>query len=77
VLVEGGAGVHGAFLDARAADELHVFVAPVLVGGTGATGVTGGRGVERLSDALRPGELTAEACGADVYLHGRAPALSS
>src|SRR5262249_35196768 len=33
VLVEGGAGVLGAFLDAQAVNEVHAFVAPVLVGG--------------------------------------------
>jgi diaminohydroxyphosphoribosylaminopyrimidine deaminase/5-amino-6-(5-phosphoribosylamino)uracil reductase len=70
VLVEGGAGVHGAFLDAGAVDEVHAFVAPVLVGGGGAAGVTGGRGAEKLAHALRLTELTAEPSGADVYLHG-------
>ncbi|MFO0796048.1 MAG: bifunctional diaminohydroxyphosphoribosylaminopyrimidine deaminase/5-amino-6-(5-phosphoribosylamino)uracil reductase RibD [Gemmataceae bacterium] len=69
VLVEGGAAVHGAFLDAGAADELHVFVAPLLVGGVAAPGATGGRGAETLAAAQRLGELTAEASGADVYLH--------
>ncbi|MBN9520345.1 bifunctional diaminohydroxyphosphoribosylaminopyrimidine deaminase/5-amino-6-(5-phosphoribosylamino)uracil reductase RibD [bacterium] len=71
VLVEGGAGVHGAFLDARAVDELHAFVAPVLVGGAHATGVTGGLGVETMAAALRAGEFAAEMSGADVYLRGR------
>jgi len=72
VLVEGGAAVHGAFLDAGAVDELHVFVAPVLIGGAAAPGATGGRGAEKLAQALRLGGMTAEACGADVYLHGPA-----
>jgi diaminohydroxyphosphoribosylaminopyrimidine deaminase/5-amino-6-(5-phosphoribosylamino)uracil reductase len=70
VLVEGGAGVHGAFLDARAADELHVFVAPILVGGVGSPSPVGGAGVAQLAAALRPTEFTAEPSGADVYLHG-------
>ncbi|QDU19242.1 bifunctional diaminohydroxyphosphoribosylaminopyrimidine deaminase/5-amino-6-(5-phosphoribosylamino)uracil reductase RibD [Urbifossiella limnaea] len=69
VLVEGGAAVHGAFLDAGAADELHVFVAPLLIGGAAAPGATGGRGVEKLVAALRLGEMTAAPSGADVYLH--------
>jgi diaminohydroxyphosphoribosylaminopyrimidine deaminase/5-amino-6-(5-phosphoribosylamino)uracil reductase len=76
VLVEGGAAVHGAFLDAGVVDELHVFVAPVLIGGAAAPGATGGRGAEKLAQAVRLGELTAEASGADVYLHtvaSRAP----
>ncbi|HEX4612124.1 MAG TPA: bifunctional diaminohydroxyphosphoribosylaminopyrimidine deaminase/5-amino-6-(5-phosphoribosylamino)uracil reductase RibD [Urbifossiella sp.] len=72
VLVEGGAGVHGAFLDARTVDELHVFVAPLLIGGAGAAGVTGGVGVERLATALQLDELRAETIGADLYLHARA-----
>ncbi|MBX9623942.1 MAG: bifunctional diaminohydroxyphosphoribosylaminopyrimidine deaminase/5-amino-6-(5-phosphoribosylamino)uracil reductase RibD [Gemmataceae bacterium] len=69
ILVEGGAGVHGAFLDARAADELHVFVAPKLVGGSGPSPV-GGRGALRMADALAAAEFTAAPSGEDVYLHG-------
>ncbi|MDB5306119.1 MAG: ribD [Gemmataceae bacterium] len=73
VLVEGGAGVLGAFLDAGAADEFHVFVSPKLVGGTAAPSPVGGTGVGRIADALRPAEFTAAPSGEDVYLHGFAP----
>lgn len=69
VLVEGGAGVHGAFLDARAADEVHVFVAPKMVGGAG-PGPVGGRGAGRIADALRLDDLHALASGEDVHLIG-------
>lgn len=69
VLVEGGAGVHGAFLDARAADELHVFVAPKVAGGAGPSPVAG-RGADRIADALALAEYTAAPSGEDVYLHG-------
>ena len=69
VLVEGGAGVHGAFLDARAADEVHVFVAPKLAGGAG-PGPVDGRGADRIADALALTAFTATASGEDVYLHG-------
>lgn len=74
VLVEGGAGVLGAFLDANAADEFHVFVAPTLVGGVTALSPIGGQGFDRVADALRVVEFTAAPSGEDMYLHGFAPA---
>lgn len=71
VLVEGGAAVHGAFLDAAAVDEIHVFVAPMLVGGATAKGPVSGRGVERIAEAARLVEWDVEQVAGDVYLHGR------
>jgi diaminohydroxyphosphoribosylaminopyrimidine deaminase/5-amino-6-(5-phosphoribosylamino)uracil reductase len=71
VLVEGGAGVLGAFFDADQVDEVHIFVAPKIVGGSGAKSPVGGRGVERIAQALALTELTAENIDSDVYLHGR------
>jgi len=53
LLVEGGPRVHGAFLDARAIDEVHAFLAPVLIGGSGAPTAFAGRGAARLNDALQ------------------------
>lgn len=70
VLVEGGAGVLGAFLDARAVDECHVYVAPKLVGGATAATPMGGNGMARISDALSLVDFTASPSGEDVYLHG-------
>ncbi|VTT97266.1 riboflavin biosynthesis protein : Riboflavin biosynthesis protein RibD OS=Pirellula staleyi (strain ATCC 27377 / DSM 6068 / ICPB 4128) GN=Psta_1878 PE=3 SV=1: dCMP_cyt_deam_1: RibD_C [Gemmataceae bacterium] len=73
VLVEGGAGLLGAFLDANAGDEFHVFIAPKFVGGDKAMSPVGGRGVELMRDALELAECVTEACGGDVYLHGFSP----
>jgi diaminohydroxyphosphoribosylaminopyrimidine deaminase/5-amino-6-(5-phosphoribosylamino)uracil reductase len=67
-LVEGGAGLLGAFLDAGAVDEFHVFVAPKLAGA--GPSPAGGAGVERMNDALRVVEFTGERSGEDAYLHG-------
>jgi diaminohydroxyphosphoribosylaminopyrimidine deaminase/5-amino-6-(5-phosphoribosylamino)uracil reductase len=70
VLVEGGAAIHGAFLDARAADEFHVFVAPKLSGGAAGLTPVGGNGVARMSESLPLAGFTATPSGEDVYLHG-------
>jgi diaminohydroxyphosphoribosylaminopyrimidine deaminase / 5-amino-6-(5-phosphoribosylamino)uracil reductase len=70
VLVEGGAGVIGCFLDERAADELHVFIAPLLAGGERALSPAGGLGVERIAESLGLEPLSAVPFGPDIYIHG-------
>jgi len=72
ILVEGGAGLLGSFLDEKAADEFHVFIAPKLVGGDNALSPVGGRGVKLMADALELAECTFEPSGRDVYVHGLA-----
>ena len=52
-------------------DEVHVYVAPLLVGGKAATTPAGGKGVEKMADALRLFELKLETLAGDVYLNGR------
>jgi diaminohydroxyphosphoribosylaminopyrimidine deaminase/5-amino-6-(5-phosphoribosylamino)uracil reductase len=70
VLVEGGAGLLGSVLDARAADEFHVFVAPKVAGGAGAPSPVAGRGADLVRDALALSRATVEVCGPDVYVRG-------
>ncbi|MBY0461099.1 MAG: RibD family protein, partial [Gemmataceae bacterium] len=70
VLVEGGAKLLGSLLDARAADEFHVFVAPKLVGGNAAPSPVGGFGVPTVAEALALSRVTVERSGEDVYVHG-------
>lgn len=56
VLVEGGAELHAALIAAGLADELILYVAPLVLGGRGARaglGWAGGPGVDRLVDAAR------------------------
>jgi diaminohydroxyphosphoribosylaminopyrimidine deaminase/5-amino-6-(5-phosphoribosylamino)uracil reductase len=69
VLVEGGGGLLGSVLDARAADEFHVFVAPKLVGGAGPSPV-GGAGVAKMADALQLDRARFVPSGEDIYIHG-------
>ena len=70
VLVEGGAGVLGAFADAGRIDEVWAFVAPVVVGGAGAMSPVGGLGVGRVADGLRLMDASVERCGDDVWVRG-------
>jgi diaminohydroxyphosphoribosylaminopyrimidine deaminase/5-amino-6-(5-phosphoribosylamino)uracil reductase len=70
VLVEGGARLFGSLLDARQIDEVHVFLAPRLVGGAGAPSPVGGEGVEQMSQALLLHTPEFQQIGSDIYLHG-------
>jgi diaminohydroxyphosphoribosylaminopyrimidine deaminase/5-amino-6-(5-phosphoribosylamino)uracil reductase len=70
LLVEGGAEVLGSFCDARVIDELHVFVAPKLIGGAGALAPVGGRGAADMSWLWHVKRWEHERVGEDVYLHG-------
>jgi len=67
VLVEGGAGLLGAFHDAGAIDEAWVFIAPKLIGGVG-PGPVAGKGVERIANALQASETTIERIGPDTWI---------
>ncbi len=51
-LVEGGAEVHGAFLDAGLCDELRLYLAPKALGGPSKSWL-GGAGISALADAYR------------------------
>ncbi len=66
-LLEGGAEVHGAFLDAGLIDRVAVFVAPRLIGGRDATPMTAGVGLT-LKHALRLGPLSTRSLGEDVLI---------
>jgi diaminohydroxyphosphoribosylaminopyrimidine deaminase/5-amino-6-(5-phosphoribosylamino)uracil reductase len=71
VLIEGGSQLLGTMFDMRAVDEVHVFIAPKLAGGTAALGPVGGAGIERMSAALKLADITIEELDGDVYVHGR------
>jgi diaminohydroxyphosphoribosylaminopyrimidine deaminase/5-amino-6-(5-phosphoribosylamino)uracil reductase len=66
VLVEGGATIAAAFLRARLVDEVHAYVAPVLLG-SGAPAVAD-LGVARIADALRLTPTSVLPLGPDVLV---------
>jgi diaminohydroxyphosphoribosylaminopyrimidine deaminase / 5-amino-6-(5-phosphoribosylamino)uracil reductase len=71
VLVEGGPKLLGSLFDLGAIDEVHVFIARKLVGGTGARAPFIGAGVDKIGDALQLDETQWQQLGDDVYAHGR------
>ena len=71
VLVEGGGRLLGSLLDARRIDEVHVFIAPKLVGGAAARPPIAGEGIDDVAQALPLDSPEVERVGADVYVHGR------
>jgi len=70
VLVEGGGGIHAAFVEAGLFDRVAIDCAPLLIGGTGAPGPVGGKGADLLEQAPRLERLEAISCGTDVILEG-------
>lgn len=68
LLVEGGAAVLGSFCDAHAIDEVHVFVAPKLIGGADALTPIAGVGSGPMTDVLDLCDWSCEPIGEDFYL---------
>ncbi|MCL4193951.1 MAG: bifunctional diaminohydroxyphosphoribosylaminopyrimidine deaminase/5-amino-6-(5-phosphoribosylamino)uracil reductase RibD [Thermoguttaceae bacterium] len=75
VLVEGGAQLLGSLLDGRAIDEVHVFIAPKLVGGQAAPGPIAGLGVAEIAQALQLETPEWRQSGPDLYLRARKAAI--
>src|ERR1051325_3343 len=70
VLVEGGAKVAGAFLDAGLVNKVTFFIAPKIIGGAEAPSAIAGAGVEKLSDALELERITVTQRGKDIEVTG-------
>ncbi len=71
VLLEGGPHLAGAFLDAGEIDEVRLFLAPLLLGGSKARDPLEGEGVEKISEALKALTLDCERVGDDVLISAR------
>ena len=69
-MVEGGAELAGSVLASRLADELHAFLAPILLGPRGRPGAVDWAGPDTPSDAPRIVDPRWELCGRDAYVWG-------
>jgi diaminohydroxyphosphoribosylaminopyrimidine deaminase/5-amino-6-(5-phosphoribosylamino)uracil reductase len=70
VLVEGGAAIAGAFIDANLVNKVSAFIAPKIVAGAEAPTAISGKGVERMADALELERITVVQHGRDVEITG-------
>ena len=68
LMVEGGAALHGSFVDARMVDRVAAFIAPIIIGGQDAKTGIGGRGVAQLSEALTLAPFNASPVGSDLLV---------
>jgi diaminohydroxyphosphoribosylaminopyrimidine deaminase/5-amino-6-(5-phosphoribosylamino)uracil reductase len=71
VLLEGGPHLAGAFLDAGEIDEIRLFLAPLLLGGSAARDPLEGKGVEQISEALRALTFDCARIGDDLLISAR------
>jgi diaminohydroxyphosphoribosylaminopyrimidine deaminase/5-amino-6-(5-phosphoribosylamino)uracil reductase len=71
ILLEGGPHLAGAFLDAGEVDEIRLFVAPVVLGGSAARDPLEGAGVERIAEATRALTLECERVAEDILVSAR------
>ncbi len=70
MLVEGGAELAGSILAGRLADELHAFIAPILLGPRGRPGAVDWAGPDTPQQAPRISAPAWELVGEDAYVHG-------
>jgi Pyrimidine reductase, riboflavin biosynthesis len=68
LLVEGGAKVHGSFIESRCVTSLHLFIAPKVIGGQSALTWCGDLGTNLIADATDWKILSVQPLGQDFHL---------
>ena len=71
VLLEGGPHLAGAFFDAGEIDEIRLFLAPLLLGGSAARDPLEGQGIEHISEAQHALTFDCERVGEDLLVSAR------
>lgn len=71
VLLEAGPGLSGSFSDGGFIDEVHVFVAPKIVGGIDAKPPIGGKGKETIPSPASLRQTSYRCLGDDILIEGR------
>ncbi len=70
LLLEGGATLNQAALEAGLVQRMMVILCPLVLGGNDAPAIFRGRGIEALNDAKRLTDLRSRPCGPDLIIEG-------
>ena len=70
VLTEAGPGILGSLFDSSLIDEVHIFIAPKLIGGASARGPIGGLGIESISTTPNVMHVRQTSIGNDLLFEG-------
>ena len=70
LMVEGGGTLLGSLFDAGLVDKVHVFIAPVIIGGAGAASPVEGLGVDHMGRAWKIEDARLRAIGPDWLVVG-------
>ena len=71
ILIEGGGEVAASALRAGLVDELHFFIAPIIIGGRSAVSAVGGEGIKKIKDAYHLRGMMVKRLGPDLHVSGR------
>lgn len=71
ILLEGGGGLHASFFESQLTDELVLYQAPILIGGSSAVSLWHGRGVDQVKQALRLDDIQRRKLGDDQIIRGK------
>ena len=77
ILVEGGGQILGRFLDGGLLDEVHVFIAPKLIGGMDAKSPLAGAGASVLAESTRFEQVVVECVDNDIWVRARGPRVGA
>jgi diaminohydroxyphosphoribosylaminopyrimidine deaminase/5-amino-6-(5-phosphoribosylamino)uracil reductase len=70
ILIEGGAQVIGSALKENLVDQMHIYMAPKIIGDQKALSAVDGLGIKKINQAIRLHHLIVKKIGQDIFLEG-------
>ena len=71
LLLEGGGSLNAAFLEAGCVDEVWAFIAPKIIGGESAKTPVSGKGIAKMSDAIKLQNIDFQNINGDILIKGK------